>query len=104
MPPPPPVTPKDLALQVIGSLRNNGFAAYLVGGCVRDVLLGIVPKDWDVATDATPAQMIPLFPGASRVGAHFGVLMVAVGSVHVEVATFRSDFEYRDGRRPEGVR
>jgi poly(A) polymerase len=75
-----------------------------VGGCVRDLLLRLEPKDYDVATSAPPDEVLRLFPRAGQVGAHFGVVLVHQGSACVEVATFRSDFEYRDGRRPESVR
>src|SRR5579862_4015462 len=93
-----------LARQIIARLRNEGFAAWLVGGCVRDLLLGVAPKDFDVATSASPDELLRLFPKAGRVGAHFGVVLVSEQGAHVEVATFRSDLEYLDGRRPEGVR
>jgi poly(A) polymerase len=75
-----------------------------VGGCVRDLLLGRQPKDYDVATSAPPEEVLRLFPRSGQVGAHFGVVLVHEGSACVEVATFRSDLEYRDGRRPAGVR
>jgi len=75
-----------------------------VGGCVRDLLLGCHPKDFDVSTDAAPERILELFPGSDQVGAHFGVVLVKSGGAHVEVATFRSDHEYIDGRRPAGVR
>jgi putative nucleotidyltransferase with HDIG domain len=71
---------------------------------VRDVLLQRVPKDFDVATSAQPADLLRLFPRADQVGAHFGVVLVHENGASVEVATFRSDLEYLDGRRPEGVR
>ena len=85
-------------------LRAAGHSAWFVGGCVRDLLLGREPKDYDVATSAPPEEVLRLFPRAGQVGAHFGVVMVHEGSAYVEVATFRSDLEYRDGRRPESVR
>jgi poly(A) polymerase len=93
-----------LARSIVERLRDSGHAAYFVGGCVRDLLLGRVPSDFDVATSAPPAELLELFPGSSTVGAHFGVVLVHSGHVHVEVATFRSDLDYRDGRHPEGVR
>jgi poly(A) polymerase len=98
------VNPERLARDIIVTLREKGYQAWLVGGCVRDLLLGIQPKDFDVATSAPPARLIEVFPEAGRVGAHFGVVLVREGAECVEVATFRSDHEYRDGRRPEAVR
>ncbi len=92
-----------LARRIVGSLRDRGFPAYLVGGCVRDLLLGRVPKDYDVATGARPDDILRLFPRARQVGAHFGVMLVAEDDAQVEVATFRSDHAYRDGRHPETV-
>ena len=92
-----------LARAVIARLRGAGHQAYLVGGCVRDLLLGAAPKDFDVATDAPPERIIDLFPNSGRVGAHFGVMLVRDGSSQVEVATFRSDHNYEDGRRPASV-
>jgi putative nucleotidyltransferase with HDIG domain len=94
------VNDRELADSIIHSLRSAGYRAYLVGGCVRDMLLGQSPGDFDIATDATPSQVIDLYPNAQQVGAHFGVVLV--GSV--EVATFRSDYAYQDGRRPGEVR
>ncbi len=93
-----------LARRVIEALKSSGYQAFLVGGCVRDWLLGTEPQDWDVATDATPAQILQLFPDANRIGAQFGVVLVRAGAAMVEVATFRSDGEYADGRRPVTVR
>jgi putative nucleotidyltransferase with HDIG domain len=76
----------------------------LVGGCVRDLLLGVKPKDFDIATDARPDRIMDLFPSSGRVGAHFGVVLVRDVFDQVEVATFRSDHDYLDGRHPEFVR
>jgi poly(A) polymerase len=98
------VESEELARSIIERLRGERHAAFLVGGCVRDLLLGRVPKDFDVATSAQPAELLRLFPKAGQVGAHFGVVLVHDGTAQVEVATFRSDLEYRDGRHPEGVR
>ncbi len=103
-----PTNPREFALDVVERLRFSGFDSLWAGGCVRDQLLGITPKDYDVATNATPQQVIELF-GKRRtvpVGVSFGVVMVlgptrACGQV--EVATFRADGEYLDGRRPSGV-
>ena len=107
---------KDFASSIIGTLRQQGFQAYLVGGCVRDLLLQREPKDYDVATDATPKQVMEIFPETYAVGAQFGVVLVplseserdkdnAASKSHaVEVATFRSDLGYSDGRHPDEVR
>ncbi len=92
-----------LARRIIERLEQAGHQAYLVGGCVRDLLLGREPQDYDVATGARPEQVVTLFPGAQMVGAHFGVALVREHSDEVEVATFRSDHAYLDGRRPEAV-
>ena len=93
-----------LARRVIAKLRGAGHQAYLVGGCVRDCLLGCRPKDYDIATDARPDRIMDLFPSSGRVGAHFGVILVRDVFDQVEVATFRSDHDYLDGRHPEQVR
>src|SRR5947209_16175957 len=95
---------ETLAHSVIAKLRAAGHRAYLVGGCVRDLLLGTAPKDFDIATDARPDRIMDLFPRSGRVGAHFGVVLVRDYFEQVEVATFRSDHEYEDGRHPEFVR
>ena len=92
-----------LARDVIAKLRLAGHRAYLVGGCVRDLLLGVEPQDYDVATDARPDRIMDLFPDSGRVGAHFGVVLVRNVFDQIEVATFRSDREYSDGRRPDAV-
>ncbi len=104
---------------IVETLRERGFQAYLVGGCVRDLLLGREPKDYDVATNATPEQVMSIFPETYAVGAQFGVVLVPVGKADmsgnasvegssrtgvVEVATFRSDIGYSDGRHPDEVR
>jgi poly(A) polymerase len=98
------VDSEALARDVIAKLRGVGHQAYLVGGCVRDLLLGVKPKDFDVATDARPDRIMDLFPRSGRVGAHFGVVLVRDVFDQVEVATFRSDHDYLDGRHPEQVR
>jgi poly(A) polymerase len=95
--------PEALARRIISTLRQCGCRAFLVGGCVRDLLLGCRPKDFDVSTDAPPTRLLELFPNSDPVGAHFGVVLVREGSQHVEVATFRSEHHYADGRRPESV-
>src|SRR5690349_25033865 len=94
---------ETLARQVITKLRSSGHQAYLVGGCVRDLLLRAEPKDFDIATDARPDRLMDLFPRSGRVGAHFGVVLVRDAFSQVEVATFRSDHDYEDGRRPGQV-
>jgi len=92
-----------LARRVVAELRTGGHQAWLVGGCVRDLLLGIPPKDFDVATSARPEQIMALFPKAELIGAHFGVVQVREAGEAVEVATFRSDHSYSDGRHPDAV-
>lgn len=93
-----------LATEIIGFLRARGHQAYLVGGCVRDRLLGLDPTDYDVSTDATPPLIASYFPNSELVGAHFGVMLVTQGNgIEVEVATFRSEGVYEDGRRPAQV-
>src|SRR5579872_2106838 len=94
---------ETLARRTIARLRGAGHQAFLVGGCVRDLLLGSKPKDYDIATDARPDRIMDLFPNSGRVGAHFGVVLVRDLLVQVEVATFRSDHDYADGRRPSSV-
>jgi poly(A) polymerase len=91
------------AAEIVDRLKAHGYQAYLVGGCVRDLLLGLEPRDYDVATGARPEEVASLFPTARLVGAHFGVVLISSGGEDVEVATFRSDHAYRDGRRPTAV-
>ena len=98
------MTSEELAHQVVRRLRAAGHQAWLVGGCVRDLLLGRHPKDFDVATDARPDRVTELFHRSEQVGAHFGVVLVRENTAQVEVATFRSDHSYEDGRHPEEVR
>jgi poly(A) polymerase len=98
-----PHSTREDALAVVGRLREAGHVAYFAGGCVRDALLGLTPKDYDVATDATPPRVRELFPRTQAVGAAFGVILVRQGRSQIEVATFRSDGKYVDGRRPEDV-
>jgi poly(A) polymerase len=97
------MTPRELAAEICRKLHASGFQAYLVGGCVRDLVLGREPEDYDVATDAHPAQVQELFPSSVDVGARFGVILVAEEGAQVEVATFRSDVGYSDGRHPDRV-
>src|SRR5436305_6184940 len=95
---------RDDALHVVQTLRAAGHVAYFAGGCVRDLLLGMQPKDYDVATDAPPEQVRKLFRNTQAVGAAFGVILVRHGGSQIEVATFRADLAYEDGRHPTAVR
>src|SRR2546429_3914002 len=100
------MTEREFAVSVVRRLQEAGYQALWAGGCVRDELLGLVPKDYDVATDATPEQVRRLFRPTVAIGAAFGVIAVlgpraSVGRLSVEVATFRSDVSYSDGRRPD---
>jgi poly(A) polymerase len=110
----------EAALGIVAKLRAAGYEAYLAGGCVRDLLLGREPSDYDVATSATPDVVLEMFPRTFAVGAHFGVVLVPCGEADAadaaeghletrgyfvtEVATFRSDGVYSDGRHPDAVR
>jgi len=94
---------KEAALWVIGKLRAAGHVALLAGGCVRDMLLKLEPLDYDVATGATPGEVEKIFPRARTVGAKFGVVLVRKFGCDIEVATFRTDGAYSDGRRPDEV-
>jgi len=103
---------RSAALSILRTLRAHGHQAYLAGGCVRDLLLGRSPKDYDVATSAEPSVVLDLFPRTFAVGAHFGVVLVSTKNASeddgqptlTEVATFRSDGAYSDGRHPDAVR
>jgi poly(A) polymerase len=101
-------TAKRHAAEIVRTLRERGHQAYFAGGCVRDLLLGREPADYDVATDATPQQVMQIFPQTYAVGEQFGVVLVpepsGATSTTVEVATFRSDVSYSDGRHPDEVR
>jgi len=93
----------DAANYVVTALQVADFEAYLVGGCVRDMLLGREPKDYDVCTSAEPADVQALFPKTLIVGAQFGVVVVVLDDIQIEVATYRTDGKYTDGRRPDNV-
>lgn len=95
--------PRDIALRIIHRLRDAGHTAYLAGGCVRDELLRLPPKDYDIATDATPMRVGELFRRAREVGKAFGVMLVHDGGVTIEVTTFRREGGYTDRRRPDHV-
>jgi poly(A) polymerase len=99
----PDMTPREVAERICRALRAAGHQAYLVGGCVRDLILQREPLDYDVATDARPERVQQLFPESLNVGARFGVILVVDGDTQVEVATFRSDMGYSDGRHPDRV-
>jgi poly(A) polymerase len=99
----------DAAREIVEGLRLHGHQAYFAGGCVRDLLLAVAAKDFDVATSATPDAVMKLFKKTYSVGAHFGVVLVCTpdkdgGEIATEVATFRHDGAYSDGRRPDAVR
>lgn len=94
---------KNAALQIVRRLQDHGYVAYFAGGCVRDHILQTTPHDYDIATSATPAQVLALYPKGNPVGAHFGVILVRSGEHTFDVATFREDGTYHDGRRPAEV-
>ncbi len=98
----------EAARKIVAVLRGGGYQAYFAGGCVRDLLLGVAAKDFDVATSATPDVVMGLFEKTFAVGAHFGVVLVVLEAdgeeIATEVATFRHDGAYSDGRRPDAVR
>lgn len=94
---------ENVAKGVVNKLKDAGYVAYFAGGCVRDALLEKKVKDYDIATSATPLEVRKIFPNADAIGAHFGVMLVKHEGLHFEVATFRTDGSYSDGRRPESV-
>ena len=94
---------KETAINIVKKLRQEGYSAYFAGGCVRDQLMGNTPKDYDIATSARPEQVMRLFSQTVTVGARFGVVLVLMDGQQVEVATFRSDGNYADGRHPDEV-
>src|SRR5438132_10757358 len=93
----------DSATEIVRELRSRGHEAYLVGGCVRDMVMKLEPADYDIATSARPEEVIKIFPRTESIGAQFGVILVIYQGRAFEVATFRSDDAYIDGRRPIGV-
>src|SRR3954470_1569062 len=115
------MTPRAAATEVVKTLRERGHEAWLVGGCVSDIVLGREPEDYDVTTSATPEQVMAIFPKTFAVGVQFGGVLVpfereasepepandqrptTVANDVIEVATFRSDLGYSDGRHPDGV-
>ncbi|MCL4129234.1 UNVERIFIED_CONTAM: hypothetical protein GTU68_041434, partial [Idotea baltica] len=94
---------RETAITIVRQLQESGYEALFAGGCVRDQLLDKTPGDYDIATNATPDQVIKLFPHANTIGAHFGVVLIKKGGFHFEIATFRTDGNYSDGRRPDSV-
>jgi putative nucleotidyltransferase with HDIG domain len=98
------VSQKEKAIAIIKSLREAGYESYLAGGCVRDMLLGKTPQDYDISTNAKPDEVVRIFPKTVPVGAQFGVILVIVEGQPFEVASFRHDGPYLDGRRPAQVR
>ncbi|MCG8404616.1 MAG: CCA tRNA nucleotidyltransferase [Phycisphaerales bacterium] len=98
-----PISMRDAALTVVKNLQGSGHVALFAGGCVRDMLMGNDPHDYDIATSAKPDEVVQAFRRTQRVGAQFGVVLVRIGQHMIEVATFRTDLAYHDGRRPIGV-
>ena len=96
-------SPRETAKEIVARLQKAGFAAFWVGGCVRDFLLGREPQDFDIATDAKPEQVEKLFKRTVAVGRKFGVMIVVEGGHQFQVATFRAEADYQDGRRPEKI-
>src|SRR3989454_1950310 len=97
------MTLREGAVEVVRRLREHGFTAYWVGGCVRDLEMGREPHDYDAATDARPSEVATLFPNAVLVGVKVGVGVVPPNGYHYEVSTFRTEGPYLDGRRPSRV-
>jgi poly(A) polymerase len=97
------VDSRKLANSICDTLQRNGYQALLAGGAVRDLLLHRTPTDYDVATNASPSEVLRLFPNGLDIGAQFGVVLVRQESLQVEVATFRSDIGYSDGRHPDQI-
>lgn len=102
----PAITPTESrknAESIISAIQKAGYTAYFVGGCVRDILMNRTPVDYDISTNALPDEIISLFQESRLVGKKFGVVIVKAGNNWVEVATFRSDHSYSDGRRPDRI-
>ena len=98
------VVPPKYVRQILVTLRARGHLAYLVGGCVRDMLLGVRPQDWDICTSALPEQVLDIFPGARPTGLKHGTVTVRINSRSAEVTTFRTESGYADHRHPDTVR
>lgn len=97
------IVPPKYVMQILVTLRSRGHLAYLVGGCVRDMLLGVRPQDWDICTSALPEELLEIFPGSLPTGARHGTVTVRVGKRSAEVTTFRSESGYADHRHPDSV-
>ena len=97
------ITPPKYVRQVLTTLQARGHLAYLVGGCVRDMLMGVHPHDWDVCTSALPGQVMEIFPKTLPIGIRHGTVTVVIESRQVEVTTFRSEGSYSDHRHPDAV-
>jgi putative nucleotidyltransferase with HDIG domain len=97
------IPPKFIAGEIVERLQKAGFAAFWVGGCVRDFLLGREPQDFDIATNAKPEQIEKLFKRTIGVGKKFGVMIVVEGGHQFQIAAFRAEADYQDGRRPEKI-
>ena len=94
---------RETAICIVKRLKEKGFSALFAGGCVRDMLMGSIPVDYDIATDAHPDDIINIFRRTVPIGIHFGVVLVMENNFEFEVATFRSDGTYSDGRHPDTV-
>ena len=99
----PQINPPKYVRQILFTLQARGHLAYLVGGCVRDVIMEITPQDWDICTSALPEEVLELFPGSMPTGIRHGTVTVIIGSKSSEVTTFRTEGDYRDHRRPDSV-
>lgn len=97
------INPPKYVRQILFGLQARGHLAYLVGGCVRDMLMDICPQDWDICTSALPEEVLDIFPGSKPTGLKHGTVTVIVGSRSAEVTTFRTEGDYRDHRRPDSV-
>ena len=97
------INPPKYVRQILFGLQARGHLAYLVGGCVRDVIMDMTPQDWDICTSALPEEVMELFPGSKPTGLKHGTVTVTVGSRSAEVTTFRTEGDYRDHRRPDSV-
>ena len=94
---------RKIATNIVKELNSAGYTALFAGGCVRDEIMGIEPDDYDIATDACPDEVMALFKKTVPVGVQFGVVLVVIDNISFQVATFRSDGKYIDGRHPKDV-